>query len=83
MFRSRPPPPSLSQRGASEDITSDEERMVICEEEGDDDVMGELVEQQVGQQVRESEPKPKRHSLYTLNRQLALLNKLTVANSVS
>ncbi|XP_071390768.1 protein capicua homolog isoform X1 [Centroberyx affinis] len=39
LFRSRPPPLSLSQRGASEDVTSDEERMVICEEEGDDDVM--------------------------------------------
>ncbi|XP_056154056.1 protein capicua homolog [Lampris incognitus] len=38
-FRSRPLPLSLSQRGASEDVTSDEERMVICEEEGDDDVM--------------------------------------------
>ncbi|KAM4630181.1 protein capicua homolog isoform 2-T2 [Polymixia lowei] len=37
LFRSRPPP--LSQRGVSEDVTSDEERMVICEEEGDDDVM--------------------------------------------
>uniref|UniRef100_A0AAV2MAY8 Protein capicua homolog n=1 Tax=Knipowitschia caucasica TaxID=637954 RepID=A0AAV2MAY8_KNICA len=28
-----------SQRGVSEDMTSDEERMVICEEEGDDDVI--------------------------------------------
>lgn len=41
LFRSRPPPQSLYQGGASEDVTSDEERMVICEEEGDDDVMGE------------------------------------------
>ncbi|KAG7232780.1 hypothetical protein INR49_008101 [Caranx melampygus] len=40
LFRSRPPPQSLYQGGASEDMTSDEERMVICEEEGDDDVMG-------------------------------------------
>lgn len=40
-FRSRPPTLSLTQCGASEDVTSDEERMVICEEEGDDDVMGE------------------------------------------
>ena len=32
---------SRSQRGVSEDMTSDEERMVICEEEGDDDVIGE------------------------------------------
>uniref|UniRef100_A0A8P4K1T3 Protein capicua homolog n=1 Tax=Dicentrarchus labrax TaxID=13489 RepID=A0A8P4K1T3_DICLA len=30
-----------SQRGVSEDMTSDEERMVICEEEGDDDVIGD------------------------------------------
>ncbi|CAB1333966.1 unnamed protein product, partial [Coregonus sp. 'balchen'] len=30
---------SRSQRGVSEDMTSDEERMVICEEEGDDDVI--------------------------------------------
>ena len=37
----QPPPQSLYQGGASEDMTSDEERMVICEEEGDDDVMGE------------------------------------------
>ncbi|KAG5842486.1 hypothetical protein ANANG_G00178130 [Anguilla anguilla] len=35
----RPPPLSQSQRGVSEDMTSDEERMVICEEEGDDDVI--------------------------------------------
>ncbi|XP_077065981.1 protein capicua homolog isoform X1 [Siphateles boraxobius] len=28
-----------TQRGVSEDITSDDERMVICEEEGDDDVI--------------------------------------------
>ncbi|CDQ67142.1 unnamed protein product [Oncorhynchus mykiss] len=41
-FRSRPPTLSLTQCGASEDVTSDEERMVICEEEGDDDVMGEV-----------------------------------------
>lgn len=33
-------PLAQSQRGVSEDMTSDEERMVICEEEGDDDVMG-------------------------------------------
>ncbi|XP_065326458.1 protein capicua homolog isoform X4 [Pelmatolapia mariae] len=39
LFRGRPPPQSLYQGGASEDVTSDEERMVICEEEGDDDVM--------------------------------------------
>ncbi|XP_030641485.1 protein capicua homolog [Chanos chanos] len=32
-------PLSQSQRGVSEDMTSDEERMVICEEEGDDDVI--------------------------------------------
>lgn len=32
---------SQTQRGVSEDMTSDEERMVICEEEGDDDVIGE------------------------------------------
>uniref|UniRef100_A0A1A8EYB0 Protein capicua homolog n=1 Tax=Nothobranchius korthausae TaxID=1143690 RepID=A0A1A8EYB0_9TELE len=32
-------PASQSQRGVSEDMTSDEERMVICEEEGDDDVI--------------------------------------------
>ncbi|XP_017563998.1 protein capicua homolog isoform X2 [Pygocentrus nattereri] len=36
-FHTHPTP--LSQRRASEDVTSDEERMVICEEEGDDDVM--------------------------------------------
>uniref|UniRef100_A0A673IIA0 Protein capicua homolog n=2 Tax=Sinocyclocheilus rhinocerous TaxID=307959 RepID=A0A673IIA0_9TELE len=30
---------SQTQRGVSEDMTSDEERMVICEEEGDDDVI--------------------------------------------
>lgn len=46
MFRHRPLPQSLYQGGVSEDVTSDEERMVICEEEGDDDVMGELDEQQ-------------------------------------
>lgn len=40
-FSSHAPPPSQSQRGVSEDMTSDEERMVICEEEGDDDVIGE------------------------------------------
>lgn len=39
LFRNRPPPLSLYQGGANEDMTSDEERMVICEEEGDDDVM--------------------------------------------
>uniref|UniRef100_A0A8C1REL8 Protein capicua homolog n=1 Tax=Cyprinus carpio TaxID=7962 RepID=A0A8C1REL8_CYPCA len=33
---------SQTQRGVSEDMTSDEERMVICEEEGDDDVIGEI-----------------------------------------
>ncbi|XP_076008721.1 protein capicua homolog isoform X2 [Genypterus blacodes] len=38
-FSSRAPPLSQSQRGVSEDMTSDEERMVICEEEGDDDVI--------------------------------------------
>uniref|UniRef100_A0A8C9TY85 Protein capicua homolog n=1 Tax=Scleropages formosus TaxID=113540 RepID=A0A8C9TY85_SCLFO len=38
-FSGRPPPLSRSQRGVSEDMTSDEERMVICEEEGDDDVI--------------------------------------------
>lgn len=37
-------PTSQSQRGVSEDMTSDEERMVICEEEGDDDVIGEKSE---------------------------------------
>ncbi|KAM6968319.1 protein capicua homolog [Aplochiton taeniatus] len=36
-FSGRAPP--QSQRGVSEDMTSDEERMVICEEEGDDDVI--------------------------------------------
>lgn len=40
-FSSHAPPLSQSQRGVSEDMTSDEERMVICEEEGDDDVIGE------------------------------------------
>ncbi|XP_041868574.1 protein capicua homolog isoform X2 [Melanotaenia boesemani] len=39
LLRNRPPPQSLCQGGANEDVTSDEERMVICEEEGDDDVM--------------------------------------------
>ncbi|KAM7421154.1 hypothetical protein PAMA_015354 [Pampus argenteus] len=38
-FSSHAPPLSRSQRGVSEDMTSDEERMVICEEEGDDDVI--------------------------------------------
>ncbi|XP_067365541.1 protein capicua homolog isoform X1 [Channa argus] len=38
-FSSHVPPLSHSQRGISEDMTSDEERMVICEEEGDDDVI--------------------------------------------
>ncbi|XP_031708944.1 protein capicua homolog [Anarrhichthys ocellatus] len=38
-FPSHAPPLSRSQRGVSEDMTSDEERMVICEEEGDDDVI--------------------------------------------
>ncbi|XP_071764933.2 protein capicua homolog [Centroberyx gerrardi] len=38
-FSGRAPPLSQSQRGVSEDMTSDEERMVICEEEGDDDVI--------------------------------------------
>uniref|UniRef100_A0A7N6ANS0 Protein capicua homolog n=1 Tax=Anabas testudineus TaxID=64144 RepID=A0A7N6ANS0_ANATE len=37
-FSSHAPPLSQSQRGISEDMTSDEERMVICEE-GDDDVI--------------------------------------------
>lgn len=40
-FSSHAPTLSQSQRGVSEDMTSDEERMVICEEEGDDDVIGE------------------------------------------
>lgn len=40
-FTSQTPTLSQSQRGVSEDMTSDEERMVICEEEGDDDVIGE------------------------------------------
>lgn len=43
-FSSHAPPLSQSQRGVSEDMTSDEERMVICEEEGDDDVIGETSE---------------------------------------
>lgn len=43
-FSSHAPPLSQSQRGVSEDMTSDEERMVICEEEGDDDVIGEKSE---------------------------------------
>ncbi|KAI5629741.1 protein capicua-like isoform X1, partial [Silurus asotus] len=34
-------PLPTSQRGTSEDVTSDEEPMVICEEEGDDDVIGD------------------------------------------
>ncbi|KAG7474415.1 hypothetical protein JOB18_008154 [Solea senegalensis] len=38
-FSSPAQPLSQSQRGVSEDMTSDEERMVICEEEGDDDVI--------------------------------------------
>uniref|UniRef100_A0A1A8J0V6 Protein capicua homolog n=1 Tax=Nothobranchius kuhntae TaxID=321403 RepID=A0A1A8J0V6_NOTKU len=38
-FSSHVPASSQSQRGVSEDMTSDEERMVICEEEGDDDVI--------------------------------------------
>ncbi|XP_060936663.1 protein capicua homolog [Limanda limanda] len=38
-FSSHAPPRPQSQRGVSEDMTSDEERMVICEEEGDDDVI--------------------------------------------
>uniref|UniRef100_A0AAX7V3A8 Protein capicua homolog n=1 Tax=Astatotilapia calliptera TaxID=8154 RepID=A0AAX7V3A8_ASTCA len=38
-FSSHAPPLAQSQRGVSEDMTSDEERMVICEEEGDDDVI--------------------------------------------
>ncbi|KAM6936133.1 protein capicua homolog isoform 2-T3 [Lycodopsis pacificus] len=38
-FPSHAPSLSRSQRGVSEDMTSDEERMVICEEEGDDDVI--------------------------------------------
>ncbi|XP_061573139.1 protein capicua homolog isoform X2 [Cololabis saira] len=38
-FSSRAPFHSQTQRGVSEDMTSDEERMVICEEEGDDDVI--------------------------------------------
>lgn len=40
-YPSHAPAPSHTQRGVSEDMTSDEERMVICEEEGDDDVIGE------------------------------------------
>ncbi|XP_034030313.1 protein capicua homolog isoform X2 [Thalassophryne amazonica] len=40
-FSSHAPSLSQSQRGVSEDMTSDEERMVICEEEGDDDVIEE------------------------------------------
>lgn len=43
-FPSHTPTLSQSQRGVSEDMTSDEERMVICEEEGDDDVIGEKSE---------------------------------------
>lgn len=42
-FSSHAPPLSQSQRGVSEDMTSDEERMVICEE-GDDDVIGEKLD---------------------------------------
>ncbi|KAM4581483.1 protein capicua homolog isoform 3-T4 [Odontesthes bonariensis] len=38
-FSSHAPPVSQTQRGVSEDMTSDDERMVICEEEGDDDVI--------------------------------------------
>ncbi|XP_063734310.1 protein capicua homolog isoform X2 [Eleginops maclovinus] len=38
-YPSHAPPLSQSQRGVSDDMTSDEERMVICEEEGDDDVI--------------------------------------------
>lgn len=44
-FSTHAPPLSQSQRGISEDMTSDEERMVICEEEGDDDVIGETSDQ--------------------------------------
>lgn len=44
-FSSHTPTLSQSQRGVSEDMTSDEERMVICEEEGDDDVIGEKLKQ--------------------------------------
>lgn len=44
-FSSHTPTLSQSQRGVSEDMTSDEERMVICEEEGDDDVIGEWLKQ--------------------------------------
>lgn len=43
-FSSHAPTLSQSQRGVSEDMTSDEERMVICEEEGDDDVIGEKLD---------------------------------------
>ncbi|XP_051991642.1 protein capicua homolog [Xyrauchen texanus] len=39
LFPPHPPAHPLSQRRASEDVTSDEERMVICEEDGDDDVI--------------------------------------------
>ncbi|KAM9723166.1 protein capicua homolog isoform 2-T3 [Menidia menidia] len=38
-FSSHAAPVLQTQRGVSEDMTSDDERMVICEEEGDDDVI--------------------------------------------
>ncbi|KAM6958743.1 protein capicua homolog [Aplochiton taeniatus] len=55
VYRSRPPPLSLSQRGASEDVTSDEERMVICEEEGDDDVMEDSIDLKCKERVTDSD----------------------------
>uniref|UniRef100_A0A669DID3 Capicua transcriptional repressor a n=1 Tax=Oreochromis niloticus TaxID=8128 RepID=A0A669DID3_ORENI len=53
LFRGRPPPQSLYQGGASEDVTSDEERMVICEEEGDDDVMDSCPEGSIDLKCKE------------------------------
>ncbi|XP_058474551.1 protein capicua homolog isoform X2 [Solea solea] len=53
LFRSRAPPQSLYQGGASEDMTSDEEHMVICEEEGDDDVMDSCPEGSIDLKCKE------------------------------
>uniref|UniRef100_A0AAY5JZA7 Protein capicua homolog n=1 Tax=Esox lucius TaxID=8010 RepID=A0AAY5JZA7_ESOLU len=46
---------SRSQRGVSEDMTSDEERMVICEEEGDDDVIGDSIDLKCKERVTDSD----------------------------
>ncbi|KAJ8289848.1 hypothetical protein GJAV_G00006030 [Gymnothorax javanicus] len=59
-FTGRAPTLSRSQRGVSEDMTSDEERMVICEEEGDDDVIedtfpGSAIDLKCKERVTDSE----------------------------